>query len=169
MPRQPGRRPSNRPGRESINGSLTVSPRRTPPPRSRDTPAMTRNETESLADPAAAHYNITAYYQEINRELRQAFRATTLRVGDPAPSMRAATPSMARRSTWTRNGHRLTLSWCSVERAHRRAWQSYRRSRQSPVRWMRPSAGSCSYTRGRSTPTPGSQVGRSLAPTRTSR
>jgi hypothetical protein len=52
---------------------------------------MTGDETESLADPAALHYNITAYNQEINRELRQAFRTMPLRVGDRAPSIRAVT------------------------------------------------------------------------------
>lgn len=38
--------------------------------------------------PAAAHYNVTAYYREINSSARQAYAGTPLRVGMPAPEFR---------------------------------------------------------------------------------
>jgi Iodothyronine deiodinase len=40
---------------------------------------------------AAEHYNVPAYYREVNRDARRAYAGRTLRVGDPAPRFRLPT------------------------------------------------------------------------------
>ena len=40
---------------------------------------------------AAAHYNVTAYYREVNRDARRAYTGQSLRVGDTAPAFRLPT------------------------------------------------------------------------------
>ena len=46
--------------------------------------------TERLP-PAAEHYNVPAYYREINRDARRAYAGQPLRAGQPAPSFRLPT------------------------------------------------------------------------------